>query len=518
MRIALMDVATREIRPLDLFPTGKHIDPKFSPDGRWLYFVSDADGFTDVYRVELATGEIERITRLATGVSGVTSLSPALTWRAGRGTSCSPCSRRGTSHLPDGRGAGGARAERVTERFAGVQHGGRAAAGGGGGPGDRGQLPGGPDPGAAGPRGVPTGAVPGAAGAGLRGRAHAGRGGGPVRHGHRRGGGHVLERHAGRPPAVRGGPGERRGEGHRRAGLLPEPGGPVELGRDRGPHPVPAPGVGVPAGARRDGHGSRWRSRRSGSSRTRRWAWWSTRCRRRGGGSSTAATPGTGSTWRSSGSTTTRSRARRSGTSGGRGRGGILGPGGGDGPPGPGLGGVRGRLVQLRLHVARAGRPVPVRGGAHHRDHDGGQRAGRLPALLLVNYPFTLAVRGMHFGRYGPDAEEGHPLFNQQMFLGYPTLVRGYQQESFTQRECVDGGRTGGTRTARYSNRLLGLPDRRGQRRGPGAAVRRGGVRAAELPVPAHRAVGVRGRGRGVDQRRHAHISSGTTRWPAPRW
>jgi hypothetical protein len=54
------------------------------------------------------------------------------------------------------------------------------------------------------------------------------------------------------------------------------------------------------------------------------------------------------------------------------------------------------------------------------------------------NYPFTLAVRGMHFGRYGPDAEEGNFLLNQQMFIGYPTLVRGYAQETFTQRECVD--------------------------------------------------------------------------------
>jgi outer membrane protein assembly factor BamA len=37
--------------------------------------------------------------------------------------------------------------------------------------------------------------------------------------------------------------------------------------------------------------------------------------------------------------------------------------------------------------------------------------------------PFTLAVRGMHFGRYGRDAED--PRLGP-LFLGYPTMVRGY--------------------------------------------------------------------------------------------
>ncbi|HSR42758.1 MAG TPA: BamA/TamA family outer membrane protein, partial [Longimicrobiales bacterium] len=57
----------------------KHIDPAFSPDGRSLYFISDREGFSDVYRLELASGEVRQVTRLATGVSGITGLSPALT-------------------------------------------------------------------------------------------------------------------------------------------------------------------------------------------------------------------------------------------------------------------------------------------------------------------------------------------------------------------------------------------------------------------------------------------------------
>ena len=79
MKIGVLDIRTRRIEMLDLFAGGKHIDPHFGPDGRWLYFIADADGFSDVYRVELETNTLERVTRVATGVSGITGMSPALT-------------------------------------------------------------------------------------------------------------------------------------------------------------------------------------------------------------------------------------------------------------------------------------------------------------------------------------------------------------------------------------------------------------------------------------------------------
>jgi hypothetical protein len=50
-----------------------------------VYFLSDQDGFSDVYRLRLATGQTERITRAKTGVSGITSKSPALSVAARTG-------------------------------------------------------------------------------------------------------------------------------------------------------------------------------------------------------------------------------------------------------------------------------------------------------------------------------------------------------------------------------------------------------------------------------------------------
>jgi len=49
--------------------------------------------------------------------------------------------------------------------------------------------------------------------------------------------------------------------------------------------------------------------------------------------------------------------------------------------------------------------------------------------------PFTLALRGMHFGRYGQGGED--PRL-QELYLGYPGLVRGYDVGSFDANECVE--------------------------------------------------------------------------------
>ncbi len=77
-RLALVDVETGALEVVRPFANGKNINPQFSPDGRSLFFLSDQDGFSDIYRYVLDTKEIFRVTRLQTGVSGITALSPSL--------------------------------------------------------------------------------------------------------------------------------------------------------------------------------------------------------------------------------------------------------------------------------------------------------------------------------------------------------------------------------------------------------------------------------------------------------
>ena len=86
MQLALIDATSGAARTLTLFPNRvKHINPQYSPDGRSLYFIADRNGFSDVYRTELASGRIFQVTRVATGVSGITDLAPALSVAAQTG-------------------------------------------------------------------------------------------------------------------------------------------------------------------------------------------------------------------------------------------------------------------------------------------------------------------------------------------------------------------------------------------------------------------------------------------------
>jgi Tol biopolymer transport system component len=79
VRIALLDMATKIVRPLTASADGgKQISPQWTPDGKALYYVADADGVSNVYRVELASGDIRRVTSEQGGVSGITATSPAL--------------------------------------------------------------------------------------------------------------------------------------------------------------------------------------------------------------------------------------------------------------------------------------------------------------------------------------------------------------------------------------------------------------------------------------------------------
>ena len=78
--LSFLDVETLAVTPLTVFAGAKHINPAFDQTGEGLYFISDPDGFPDIYHMRLADGEMRRITRAATGVSGITMSSPAFSY------------------------------------------------------------------------------------------------------------------------------------------------------------------------------------------------------------------------------------------------------------------------------------------------------------------------------------------------------------------------------------------------------------------------------------------------------
>ena len=85
-QIAFLDVASGQVSTLSVFGEVKHINPQYAPDGRSLYFVSDQDGFSDIYQYIFASRDVRRITRLQTGVSGITGMSPTLSVAREAGT------------------------------------------------------------------------------------------------------------------------------------------------------------------------------------------------------------------------------------------------------------------------------------------------------------------------------------------------------------------------------------------------------------------------------------------------
>ncbi|MDO5575765.1 MAG: hypothetical protein Q4F84_01690, partial [Fibrobacter sp.] len=77
-QIGLMRLDTKEITLLSIASWAKHIDPQFSPDGESIYFIADPDGFSNIYRYSIETGEFYKITDIATGITGLGELSSAM--------------------------------------------------------------------------------------------------------------------------------------------------------------------------------------------------------------------------------------------------------------------------------------------------------------------------------------------------------------------------------------------------------------------------------------------------------
>jgi Tol biopolymer transport system component len=77
-RLAVLDVASGRISPVSTFAQGKSINPQWTPDSRNLYFVSDQNGISNIYRVDVQSGAMAQVTNVDSGISGITGLSPAI--------------------------------------------------------------------------------------------------------------------------------------------------------------------------------------------------------------------------------------------------------------------------------------------------------------------------------------------------------------------------------------------------------------------------------------------------------
>jgi len=76
--LALLDVESGAVQKLLAFPSGKNINPQWTADSQSLYFLSDQNGKSDLYRIDVASAKIAQVTNLYAGISGITELSPSI--------------------------------------------------------------------------------------------------------------------------------------------------------------------------------------------------------------------------------------------------------------------------------------------------------------------------------------------------------------------------------------------------------------------------------------------------------
>ena len=76
--LATIDAANARVQRVQTFAGADSINPQWSRDGRQLYFISNRNGIAEVYAVSVGNGATAQLTNVSTGTSGITSSSPAL--------------------------------------------------------------------------------------------------------------------------------------------------------------------------------------------------------------------------------------------------------------------------------------------------------------------------------------------------------------------------------------------------------------------------------------------------------
>ncbi len=82
LAVALYHVAEQRIELLAGME-GTNLNPQWAPDGASIAFVSDRSGIPNLFLYELAEHQTYQLTNVFTGVTGVTPLSPVISWSAG---------------------------------------------------------------------------------------------------------------------------------------------------------------------------------------------------------------------------------------------------------------------------------------------------------------------------------------------------------------------------------------------------------------------------------------------------
>lgn len=76
--LAFLNLQTGEIKMTEIFPGANNLNPVFGNDNHVVYFLSDRDGFRNLYSYRTDNNDVMQLTRLQSGISGITLFAPAI--------------------------------------------------------------------------------------------------------------------------------------------------------------------------------------------------------------------------------------------------------------------------------------------------------------------------------------------------------------------------------------------------------------------------------------------------------
>ncbi|RZK48441.1 MAG: tolB protein precursor [Pedobacter sp.] len=79
MNISIYNLANKTISHLPVFKGANNLNAQFSGDSKRIFFLSNRDGFRNLYEFNLENQKVFQLTDYFTGISGITEFSPALT-------------------------------------------------------------------------------------------------------------------------------------------------------------------------------------------------------------------------------------------------------------------------------------------------------------------------------------------------------------------------------------------------------------------------------------------------------
>ncbi|MFP4242410.1 MAG: peptidase S9 [Chitinispirillaceae bacterium] len=85
MKIGIYDLVSDQREIVSIADWATHTDPQFTSDGSELFMVANPDGISNIYRYSLQNDTAYRITNVATGITGLSSLSTAMSYAPSSG-------------------------------------------------------------------------------------------------------------------------------------------------------------------------------------------------------------------------------------------------------------------------------------------------------------------------------------------------------------------------------------------------------------------------------------------------